>query len=220
MILDGTQLLMGRTTPPPRLGPRRLGETSDPRRAERELLRAMARGDARAFDRFVAEYTPVLVRFARNQLAGHPDAVADIVQTTLVEAVDTLDSFRGDAPLGAWLLGICRFQIGTYWRKWHVRARYAAESPVDLELIETGLPSPPEELEDDQQRAAVHGTLDLLNPPYGQVLEWKYLQELSVKEIARRLDVSPKAAESTLTRARAAFRKVFAAINRGEGGTS
>lgn len=176
----------------------------------------MARGDHRAFDRFVAEYTPTLVRFARRQLAGHGDAVADIVQSTLVEAVEKLDTFRGDGPLGAWLLGICRFQVGTYWRRWHIRKRHASDGPVELELVQAGLPTPPEILEEHQRRATVHGTLDLLTPPYGKVLEWKYLEEVSVKEIARRLGTSPKAAESTLGRARAAFRKLFAAIDRGE----
>lgn len=213
---------MGRTTPPPRLDPR--DPASDPGpdtdRDERELLRAMVDGDARAFDRFVADYTPGLVRYARGQLAGHGDAVADIVQSTLVEAVEKLDTFRGDGPLGAWLIGICRFQVGTYWRRWHVRKRHAAEGPVELERIEADLPQPTEILEEDQRRAAVHGTLDLLTPPYGEVLEWKYLEELSVKEIARRLGTSPKAAESTLSRARAAFRKLFAAIDRGEGRNS
>jgi RNA polymerase sigma-70 factor (ECF subfamily) len=41
---------------------------------------------------------------------------------------------------------------------------------------------------------------------YGDVLEWKYIDGLEVAEIARRLEVGPKAAESVLGRARAAFR--------------
>jgi DNA-directed RNA polymerase specialized sigma24 family protein len=41
------------------------------------------------------------------------------------------------------------------------------------------------------------------------VLEWKYIHELSVQEIAERLGVGYKAAESLLTRARAAFREGF-----------
>jgi DNA-directed RNA polymerase specialized sigma24 family protein len=54
--------------------------------------------------------------------------------------------------------------------------------------------------------------LDHLSPHYGeegQALEWKYLDGLSVKEIAARLRLAPKAAESLLTRARRAFRDGF-----------
>jgi RNA polymerase sigma factor (sigma-70 family) len=55
-------------------------------------------------------------------------------------------------------------------------------------------------------------TLDQLPGQYGQVLEWKYIQELSVDEIANRLGVGYKAAESLLTRARQAFRDAFAVV--------
>ena len=52
----------------------------------------------------------------------------------------------------------------------------------------------------------VEATLDSLPGRYGEVLEWKYIDGLSVTEIAARLGVGAKAAESLLTRAREAFR--------------
>ena len=55
-------------------------------------------------------------------------------------------------------------------------------------------------------------TLDHLPGSYGDVLEWKYLQEMSVAEIAARLGVGYKAAESILTRARVAFREGFSLV--------
>jgi DNA-directed RNA polymerase specialized sigma24 family protein len=54
--------------------------------------------------------------------------------------------------------------------------------------------------------------LDQLPTRYGDALEWKYGEGLSVKEIATRLGVGPKAAESLLTRARQAFRDAFATV--------
>ena len=190
-------------------------EPMDESLLERRLLRGMARGDRSCFDDFVAHYTPALVRYAQAHLAGHPDAVQDIVQSTLAAAVERLASFRGDGPLGAWLLGICRHQVATYWRRRQVRQRFTADDSVDLEGLESAEDSPQYALEARHRRATVHGTLELMPEPYGDVLEWKYLEELSVKDIAARLRVSPKAAESTLTRARAAFRKLFSATMEG-----
>ena len=54
--------------------------------------------------------------------------------------------------------------------------------------------------------------LDHLPPRYSRALEWKYLEELSVDDIAARLQCTPKAAESLLTRARDAFRDAFATV--------
>ena len=62
----------------------------------------------------------------------------------------------------------------------------------------------------------VHAALDALPPRYGRILEWKYLDNLAVKEIANRMNLRPKAAESLLTRARNSFRKTYARL---QGGT-
>ena len=70
------------------------------------------------------------------------------------------------------------------------------------------------ELQRRELSTFVQLTLDHLPGRYGDVLEWKYLQEMSVDEIAERLGVGYKAAESLLTRARAAFREGFS-IGRG-----
>ena len=55
-------------------------------------------------------------------------------------------------------------------------------------------------------------TLDHLPGRYGDALEWRYIQELTVEDIAARLGLGYKATESLLSRARAAFRDGFAAI--------
>ena len=60
----------------------------------------------------------------------------------------------------------------------------------------------------------VQVTLDALPRAYGDALEWKYLEGLSVSEIALRLNLGLKAAESLLTRARQAFRDGFTTLTR------
>lgn len=55
----------------------------------------------------------------------------------------------------------------------------------------------------------VHEVLDLLPERYASALAWKYLEDLPVKQIAWRLQIGDKAAESLLTRARDAFRTSY-----------
>jgi RNA polymerase sigma factor (sigma-70 family) len=66
------------------------------------------------------------------------------------------------------------------------------------------------------QREQVHrivaATLDALPGRYGEALEWKYIDGLSVREIAVRLALGEKAAESLLTRARESFREAIAGM--------
>jgi DNA-directed RNA polymerase specialized sigma24 family protein len=61
----------------------------------------------------------------------------------------------------------------------------------------------------EQVRERICAALDYLPAPYADILEWKYVRELSVADIARRLGRSTKATESLLTRARDAFREAF-----------
>jgi DNA-directed RNA polymerase specialized sigma24 family protein len=48
-----------------------------------------------------------------------------------------------------------------------------------------------------------------------QVLRWKYCHDLPVAEIGAQLGISEKAVESILSRARAAFRQVYARLAQG-----
>ena len=64
----------------------------------------------------------------------------------------------------------------------------------------------------EQLHRIVEATLDALPGHYGTALEWKYIDGLSVREIAVRLDLGEKAAESLLTRARESFREAIAGM--------
>ena len=176
---------------------------------ERDLVRRLLAGDPSALDRFGEEYVPPLYRFAQRRLAER-ELAREIVQSTVCKALAGLSTFRGEASLLTWLCACCRNEIAA-----HFRARGKAPVEVELRDERDGEPNPlhatagagPEKTLLRRERIGwVHAALDTLPPRYGQALEWKYLAQLPVDEIARRLAVSPKAAESLLTRARVAFR--------------
>jgi DNA-directed RNA polymerase specialized sigma24 family protein len=68
-----------------------------------------------------------------------------------------------------------------------------------------------------QEAHLVHAALDLLPPHYARALEWKYVDRLPVAEIAARLRLGAKAAESLLTRARRAFRAGYERLSQRSG---
>ena len=64
----------------------------------------------------------------------------------------------------------------------------------------------------DEIAVFVRSTLDQLPQKYAVALEMKYIGGYSVVEIAERLGIGEKAAESVLSRARAAFKEGFRSL--------
>jgi RNA polymerase sigma-70 factor (ECF subfamily) len=178
-----------------------------------QLIQRMRSGDERAFDEFFRAYFPRLFRFAVRRL-GNEDAAEDVVQAALVIAMRKIGSWRGEAALFTWLCTICRHELSAYWAR---TGRQPVTLPLDdhpdtraqIESLAHDGPGPDAELERHDLSDRVRVTLDHLPRPYGDVLTWKYIEGLSVAEIAARLGATAKAAESMLTRARVAFRDGF-----------
>jgi RNA polymerase sigma-70 factor (ECF subfamily) len=184
--------------------------------SERELVRRMLGGDERAFDEFFADYFPRLFRFAVLRLRDQ-DAAEDLVQSSLISAVRNLASWRGEATLFTWLCTICRREISAWEKRTsrRVTVSLAEDDPglrAALESIGAEAEAPDAGLARADTGRIVQLVLDHLPPRYSRALEWKYLEDVSVDDIARRLQCTPKAAESLLTRARDAFRDAFAAV--------
>ena len=189
-----------------------------PHRDDRRLVRRLVAGEEMAFEQFANTYIPVLFRVARRRLGrGDRELAGDLVQSTLCKAIAKLDSYRGDAALVTWLCTCLRNEIAGFYRKRSRSGReinLAQDDDVAAELsFKPVLSRDPEQaLLHEEGIELVHEALDLLPPHYGRALEWKYLEDLSVKEIASRLDLSPKAAESLLTRARVSFRDEYSRL--------
>lgn len=182
------------------------------------LARRVCAGEAAAFDEFFASYFPRLYHFALTRLNGNEDAAEEVVQCTLIRGIDRLNSFRGDSTLLTWLCTLCRHEIAD-WSSRHGRHREISLSDerevvrVALDSLTTGeIDAPDCALQRQEVSLLVHSTLDQLPERYGEALEWKYMENLTVDEVARRLGVGYKAAESLLTRARAAFRESFSEL--------
>ena len=184
-----------------------------------ELIERMLAGEEAAFETFGERYFKAVYRFALGRLNGDRELTREIVQTALCKALAKLETYRGEAALLTWLCACCRNEI-----LMHFRRRRTAPAEI---AIEDGLEADPgsrlqqpasaeTSLLQEEVARRVHLVLDVLPSHYARALEWKYLERLPVREIAARLSVGPKAAESLLTRAREAFKAVW----EGQGGGS
>ncbi len=180
---------------------------------DRAVARRILGGDEAAFRELFDRYFPRLYRFALARLGGDQDTAQDIVQQTFCNAIERLDTYRGEAALYTWFCQICRNVLADHFRRkgrGNGRVVLLEDQPNARAILES-LTAPAGDQPDtgawrEQVHRIVEATLDSLPGHYGEVLEWKYIDGLSVKEIAGRLDLGPKAAESLLTRARDSFR--------------
>lgn len=186
---------------------------------DQQLVRDMLAGDERAFTAFFDDYFPRVYRFALPRLGGEPDVCKEVVQATLVKAIRSLASYRGEAALFSWICQICRHQIADYLRAHRrhsdrvVLLEDSAEIRAALEAIEAPREDEPLHRYDrDETRRLVRGVLDRLPGRYGDVLEWKYIEGHSVEEIGDRLGIGHTAAQSLLARARTAFREALETV--------
>jgi len=182
------------------------------------LVERMLGGDENAFEAFGERYFRALYRFAAAKLAGDRDLTREIVQAALTKALAKLETYRGEASLLTWLCSCCRNEI-----LMHFRQRRAAPTDVELGdelkpaagLEPQGAGDPESVLLRRESAHRVHMALDELPAHYARALEWKYLDRLAVNDIAWRLGMRPKAAESLLTRARQAFKRSYESLQAG-----
>lgn len=182
--------------------------------ADRALARALIAGNERDFDRFFTEYFERLFRFAITRLDADEQAAQDIVQTTLINAMRGIAGYRGEASMFTWLCQICRNEINAHFRKLSRSVPVVAEDDESIRPILEALQSesgsePDSRYQGLQLSRLIQQVLDHLPANYGNALEWKYIEGFSVTEIAERLDMTELAAQSTLARARNAFREAL-----------
>jgi len=183
---------------------------------DRAVARRILAGDEAAFRELFDRFFPRLYRFSLARLDGDREAAVEVVQQAFCNAIERLGSYRGEAALYTWFCQICRNVLMDYYR---AKGRDAGrltrleDSPGARAILETLAAPVVDEPEtatwQADVRRLVQATVDALPEHYGQVLEWKYVEEAPVAAIAERLGIGEKAAESLLTRARNAFRSAF-----------
>ena len=110
-------------------------------------------------------YGDVLYRFAISRLHD-PHAAEEVVQDTLLGGLQSLDQFKGQAPVLNWLLAILRNKIADYWR---VQARHRRDKLEDprpggdiTDCVTAWSTTPADEVEWEEFWAIVHRSLSLL----------------------------------------------------------
>jgi RNA polymerase sigma-70 factor (ECF subfamily) len=169
-----------------------------------ELLRNR---DAATWDEFYEQHVREVYGFVLRLVRGDLQTAADVFQDTWLDAISHIGQFDPKCgELRSWLFGIARRRVALHWRQRLARSgTVAAHAEIPVEVSDGAL-VPDDVIEHLEQAAVVQASLLALPPERRQVLVDKYVEELSVAQIAARTGRSPKAVESLLSRAREQFR--------------
>lgn len=189
---------------------------------DKRLVKQLLAGDERAFDQFFDENFARLFRFALTRLSDDPDAAREVAQITLTKAIRKLHTYKAEAALFTWLCAICRNETSDWLAR---QSRYRdhivlVEDFPEVQAAVDSLQSPEQMSPERHYRRVellrlIQVALDRLPPKYGDVLEWKYIEGHSIKEISDHLNIGAEATQSLLARAKKAFAEVYSSLTEG-----
>lgn len=133
---------------------------------------------------------------------GDASAAEDLTSETFLAAVGAIDRGTVDSVTVAWLVGIARHKLIDAWRRKGREERSLAAV------------AGPDEVTDDPWEVALdvvreREVLAGLAPQHRAALTLRYVDGLSVPEVAEVLGRTRHAAEALVVRARAAFRRAY-----------
>jgi len=166
---------------------------------DRELVAAfLAQRAESAFRALYRRHTPALYRCARRLVGGGTAEAEDIVQETWLRALDSIATFRGDARLGTWLVGIALNCV-------REAARRGRREPAALEGEPEGtVPDPP--AFDGASVASLEQAIAELPLRYREVIVLHDIEQHTHAEVARLLGIEVGTSKSQLARARRTLR--------------
>lgn len=170
-------------------------------RDDAALVTAALTGDGRAFTEIMRNHKEPIYRFVRRYV-GDADEAYDIVQDTFVAAWSALSGFDKTRPLSAWLRRIALNKCRDWSRRRQVRRFFFAAESIDASQREYAAPVLADDTAQDAKLAALDARLAALPPSLKEPLLLTVFEGLSHKEAARILNVSPKAIETRIYRAR------------------
>ena len=168
-----------------------------------DLIPKILDGDQQAVVTFYQQYSPRLLRYLKMHLPKSEDA-QEILNDVFLEAVDGMPTLRRQTNLQAWLYKIAHNKIVDFYRKRKIKSFLLSQVPY-LELVAQEISQPEFQLEKNKMTEKIETALRSLSQNYQRILSMHYEEDISVKAIAQELQISFKATESLLYRARQCF---------------
>jgi RNA polymerase sigma-70 factor, ECF subfamily len=167
------------------------------------LLNQIAAGCHQSAQQLYGQHHRALYAFIRLRV-GNDEAAEEIVNDTFMVAFRKPHKFDGSCEYRTWLIGIAK-RLCSNWLRKHGPARRIETNALDEELLDT-VPAEAltalEQLEDQEQQAALQICIDKLPERQREALYWHWHQELKLADIAANMACSEGTIKTQLHHAR------------------
>jgi RNA polymerase sigma-70 factor (ECF subfamily) len=171
--------------------------------ADEILVERIRSGERDAFGELYERYFTRIFHFVARRLRNRADT-EETVQEVFVNVFASIDSFRGEAPFGAWVFGLTRRTVAGRFKK-----RMPNLVPLGDDEAEGGAhgvarePDPLESYEYTERLARLEEAVATdLSEEQRQLFQLHHIEHRSIQEIAHLLSKSEDAVKSHLYRAR------------------
>lgn len=163
-----------------------------------------AEGNQRHFWQLMERFQADLVHQALAILGNQADA-EDVTQDTLCRAYQEMHTLKDPNKLGNWLRAINRCKALDLLRKRKAqreeRLGTGAQETLTKEMLPGREATPAEGQTVNDEAEKIYKAVEHLPAPYREVLLLRYMEKLTLEEIARRLGIPPGTARSRMARA-------------------
>jgi RNA polymerase sigma-70 factor, ECF subfamily len=171
------------------------------------LIKRILIGDGKAVVQFYKSYSPKILAYLSKKLPRVEDA-QEITNDVFLEAIDSLALLQKEENVSAWLYRIAHNKMVDFYRKKKIKSILLSQVPF-LQIVANEINQPEFQFEKDRIRDRIEKILLSLPEEYRRILKLRYEEGFPVKMLAKKLNLSFKATESLLFRARQSFKLAY-----------
>lgn len=172
------------------------------------FIKRILNGDSKAVIQFYKSYSPKILSYLSKKLPRLEDA-QEITNDVFLEAIDSLYLLRKEQSTLSWLYRIAHNKMVDFYRKKKIKSVLLSQLPF-LQIVASEMSQPEFQFEKNKIRDGIETSLLNLPENYRRILKLHYEERIPIKQIAIILNLTFKATESLLFRARQSFKLAYA----------
>ncbi|KKQ29768.1 MAG: RNA polymerase sigma factor [Candidatus Levybacteria bacterium GW2011_GWA2_37_36] len=171
------------------------------------FIKRILAGDSEAVIEFYKSYSPKILSYLSKKLPHLEDA-QEITNDVFLEAIDSLSFLQKEKNVSAWLYRIAHNKMVDFYRKRKIKSILLSQLPF-LQIVASEINQPEFQFEKNKIRDNIEFALRSLSTKYQKILKLHYEENVQVKMLAKIFNLSFKATESLLFRARQSFKLAY-----------